>query len=342
MQRRQELKLQAKAYSHRNTLAPVDTSASLYAQLGTPDLARSQERTSILQIWKAMPKPIKLKAPRVSPTTLAVLEVTSKLGMLIKRRLNSGLKELASTKARAGGQMRELKGVVATLKTCIAGITNLSHPPVTLAKCPKCSYQGPTLLISSTKGDLSPRLIDKIKAVLPSLACPSEASQEYKQDHRTKLQARAEGFELAQPEQKMSLNDISAIQPNQSGVDSFEILKRRNREARREQALLGVISDSTQVRQLYDKEGSLPSHNSTLRIPRLNISDLVPWSGRRLTSTESFKSLSRSSVEARLSSSKIVDDRVVQGLISLAEIVEKRLRRTFDLVFLSRGKAPLI
>jgi hypothetical protein len=340
MQRRKELKLQAKSHAHKSTLAPIDASASFNSPLGTPDRTQSKERTSILQIWKALPKLKNLQAPRVHPTTLAALEVASKLAALVKQRLNSGFKRLGSSpKARPGGEMRELKGVVATLKTCISGVASLSHPPVALAKCPKCSYQGLTLLTSSTKEDLSPRLIDKIKAVLPASHYPSEASHEFKHDLRPKVQLREEGFELAKPEQKMSLNDISVIQPDQSAVDSFEILKRRSGGAQREPVLFDVISDSTQGRPLYDKECSLPSHNSTLRIPRLNISDLVPSTGRRLVSTESFKSLSRSSVEARLSSSKVVDLRVVKCLISLAEIVEMRLRRTFDLVFLSRNKA---
>jgi hypothetical protein len=102
-------------------------------------------------------------------------------------------------------------------------------------------------MTSSNKTDLSPRLLDKVRTMLLCSTSFSEAESELKQSPALNPQHK-EGFALAKPEQMMNLHDISAIQPNQYVIDSFDnasLLKRKPNE--RVEIRFDVICDSTSV-----------------------------------------------------------------------------------------------
>lgn len=367
MQRRKGLTLEHRSYSQKS-LRPSGsyldrlgnvTITQMHSQLIKPELNANKERTSMLQTRRDKLKLKKRTTPRVHVRTLAVLEAVSKLETLTRRRLNLSWKACSKILTESsfkrpmkviadepqGREMTELKEVVENLKMCITGVAGLARPAVDFARCPNCAHQGLVLLTSSTKDNLSPKLLDKVKALLPKSQSFTDTSNELIQRQSSKPQ-REEGFSLPKPEQKMNLHDISAIHPNQSVIDSFEnasIIKRQPSKPRREQISFDVISDSTRVRQaVFDRESTLPSTNSTLRVPRLNISDLVPTKVRRYMSAEPLKSPSRASADSRMSMVRTTtrkDGKVLQGLGAIAELYRMRMRWTFDMVFLSRAKA---
>lgn len=326
--------------SHVDRLGTISLT-QLLSSFVKSELYSAKERTSFFQTRRDKPKLKKRIAPRVHPKTLSALEAVSRIKGLVRSRLNIGWKAIALADKPKAGEISELKGVVNTLKLCISGVADLAKPQFCLATCPKCSHQGLAQMSPPTKEELSPTFLDNlVRTLLPRNQSFSEVSSEVKQSAEPQ---REEGFELQKPEQKMNLYDISSIHPNQSQVDSFEnasIIKNQQRRPKREQVSFDCISDNTRVRRsVLDKEFS-PSTNATLRVPRLNISDLLPAKTKRYTSTKPLKHALRTKSGTGPETPICQRERfkAIQCQTTLEELFLSRLRWTFDMIFLSRSK----
>ena len=105
--------------------------------------------------------------------------------------------------------------------------------PLAFTMCPKCNHIGLSLLTTSTKNNLSPRFLDKIRGILPSSSHKhKEINKNISRDHeksiinnhspiidrknseRNSLVLYSEDQILYSPEKKIPISDISDIKPN--------------------------------------------------------------------------------------------------------------------------------
>jgi hypothetical protein len=183
---------------------------------------------------------------------------------------------------------------------------------VAMTRCSHCSHAGLTLLTSSTQDELSPRFFEKMKWILPKGAS-----------------SRAQGFALNKPESNLNLPDISYIEPFVSDKqdDSFEDRGRVQLEA--EEVSFDMISDSSHLKTpFFEKENY--SQDTTLRIPKLNFSDIV-------TPLQAFtRSKPLANSKKPTSSPQLGKKKLCRGLDAVEAVFTARLRRAFDMIFLSR------
>jgi hypothetical protein len=187
--------------------------------------------------------------------------------------------------------------------------------PVAMTRCSHCSQTGLTLLTSSTQDELSPRFFEKMKWILPKGSS-----------------SRAQGFALSKPESNLNLPDISYIEPFVSSDRQDDFFEDRGRvQLEAEEVSFDMISDSTHLKTpFFEKENY--SQDTTLRIPKLNISDIV-------TPLQAFtRSKPLANAKKPTSSPQLgrKNGKIFRGLDAVESVFTARLRRAFDMIFLSR------
>lgn len=234
-------------------------------------------------------------------------------------------------------------------------------------QCSHCNAVGLTLLTSSTKENLSPKFLEKVKMLLPSRPCstpplppkPSitsvhdgQASPDPKDyhshDNELSMVLYADEKEVADAEKKLSLPDISLIPMEGSlesslasidpSADPQPVPPLKKPEVSKDQSDWDRSTDC----KTPACDVSSQSYRRPSPVPRLNISELLPMkklaAGKLNYSGVERKAGNLGSVEVLQGSPLFVkkDGKALHTMEKLVGLFKVRIHKAFDMVFLSR------
>lgn len=165
--------------------------------------------------------------------------------------------------------------------------------PLAFTYCQKCGNIGLSLLTTSTQDSLSPRFMGKIKSILPKRPTKAMETNKIRQEPKPQLEMSPKivrkgseksslvmySDDLASPEKKIPINDLSEIQPNPyflsslSSPEQFHKTIRENRIRKtKEEVSFEISRDSGD----YMRENSAYINLPKQMVPKLNFTEIAP------------------------------------------------------------------
>jgi len=241
------------------------------------------------------------------------------------------------------GCLRLSAALTAVLRPAFATIRKIRRPAprldlsqiLALTQCCHCCNVGLTLLTTSTKEKFSPRFLDKVRMMLPSLP-EGQASPEPKDvpENELSMVLYADEKEAVEGEKKLSMPDLSLIpmegslESSLASIEAAPVAPLKKQES--------VLSKEDWDRSTDCKtpcEGSSQSFRRPSPVPRLNISELLP------AKKPCKPKAPLASVEMLQGSPLLRKDAAAAALSRFVGVFKTRLHKAFDMVFLSRANS---